>query len=76
MAYINGFKTKYKCNICGIGCRPKFNKELNVFEYEHIDNIVFINGYPSACENNQKVLKESEIEIINSPNIVSNEWGF
>lgn len=74
MAFINGYSTRYECPICHIGCRPKLNN--NDFEYEHIDNVVFVNGYPCPCENNGKMLTKDEIETINSPNIVSNTTGY
>ena len=76
MAFINGYSTRYECHICHIGCRPKYNGAKDWFEYEHIGNVVFVNGYPCPCENNGKILTKDEIEIVNSPNIVSNRTGY
>lgn len=80
MAFVNGFITRYECPLCGIGCRSVLKSKKTKttsfkFVYEHIDNIIFVNGYPSPCKNNGKILSTLDVNKINSPNIVSAGQG-
>ena len=72
MAFINGTITRWECKICQAGCRPRLDKDMKNFSYHHPEDFpISTNGYPDICENSGKVFKEDEINLVNSPNIIT-----
>lgn len=76
MAFVKNMGVRYVCPICGKDCDYRFkdSKEIG-FEYPHADEMYFVNGYPQPCENNGRVLERHEIDVLDSPVIVSGGPG-